>query len=100
MPYAFISAGSTTRVKDGPGLLKSVWITPVAGGSLLIADNPDMGASGPNFNNLTSVTSTIGIHGVFVTGTNPTFFDAFATRFQNALTVSASSSQRVTVLYE
>lgn len=100
MPVAYISAGSSTRVKDGPGLLKGVWITPAAGATLVMADNPDLGAAGPNFNNLTSVTSTVGIHGVFVTGTNPLFFDGFAHRFANALTVAASSSARVSVFYE
>lgn len=99
MPYAYISAGSTTRVKDGPGLLKGIWVSPVAGGSLVLADNPDLGNGGPNFNALTSITSTIGIHGVFIAG-NPVPLDGFATRFQNALTVSATSSSRVTLLYE
>ena len=99
MPVTYISAGSTTRVNDGPGLLKGLWVSPVAGGSLVIADNPDLGASGPNFNNLTAITSTIGNHGVFVAG-NPVFLDGMATRFANALTVAASSSSRVSVLWE
>lgn len=100
MPYAYISAGSTTRVKDGPGLFKGAWITPVAGSSLVIADNPILGNGGPDFNNLGAITSTLGIHGVFVTATNPMQLSGFATRFQNALTVSASSSARVSVFFE
>lgn len=100
MPVAFISAGSTTRVKDGPGLFKGLWITPVSGGSLVVADNPVLGNSGPDFNALTAITSTIGIHGVFQASSNPLYFQGFATRFQNALTVSASSSARVSVFYE
>ena len=100
MPYAFISAGSSTRVKDGPGLLKSVWIMPASGGSLVIADNPNLGAGGPDFNALTSVTSTITNLGVWPATPSPTFFDAFATRFQNGLSIAASSSARVTVLFE
>ena len=100
MPYTFISAGSTTRVKDGPGLFKGAWLTPVAGGSLVIADNPILGNGGPDFNALTAITSTIGIHGVWPASPSPTFFNGFATRFDNALTVSASSSARVTVFWE
>lgn len=100
MPVTYISAGSTTRVKDGPGLFKGLWITPVAGSSLVIADNPILGNGGPDFNNLTAITSTIGNHGVFVTATNPTYFQGFGTRFSNALTVSASSSARVSVFWE
>ena len=100
MPYAYISAGSTTRVKDGPGLFKGLWVTPVSGGSVLVADNPDMGSAGPNFNALTSVTSTVGIHGTWPASMPPAYFDGFATRFQNALVVSATSSARVSVFFD
>ena len=97
---AYISAGSSTRVKDGPGSLFGVWFAPVAGSTLVMADNPDLGASGPNFNALTSVTSTIAFPGVYPASPVPAYFDAHAFRFANALTVAATSSARVSVFYE
>lgn len=99
MPVTYISAGSTTRVKDGPGLLKGVWISPVAGGTLLIADNPDMGAT-PNFNNLTAITSTIANVGTWAASPQPQYLDGFATRFANALVIATTSSPRVSVFWE
>ena len=100
MPVAFISAGSTTRVKDGPGLFKGAWIAPAAGSSIVIADNPDLGTTGPNFNSAASVTSTIALPGVYPASPVPVYFDAHALRFANALTVAATSSARVTLFYE
>lgn len=97
---AYISAGSTTRVDDGPGRLFGIWYDPVAGSSLVVADNPDLGASGPNFNALTSITSTIAFLGVQPTTGLVLDLDAHAFEYQNALTVSASSSARVTVFYQ
>ena len=99
MPVAFISAGSTTRVKDGPGLFKGAWIAPAAGSSIVIADNPDLGTAGPDFNSPSSITSTIAFHGLWTVVT-PASLDGFATRFANALTVSATSSARVSIFYE
>ena len=100
MPYAYVSAGSSTRVKDGPGTLKGVWFSPVAGSTLVLADNPDLGAAGVNFNNATSVTSTIAFQGTYPASPVPEYFDAHATRFANALSVAASSSARVSIFYE
>ncbi len=99
MPYSYISAGSSTRVKDGRGRLFGFWIAPPAGSSIVIADNPDMGTLGPNFNLASSITSTIGAMGQFSVAT-PQYFDAFATPFVNALSISATSSARVTVFFD
>ena len=97
---SYISAGSSTRVKDGTGTLFGVWVEPFVGSSLVLADNPDLGAAGPNFNSATSVTSTIGFHGPWPTSPAPIFLDAHALRFANALTVAATSSARVSIFYE
>ena len=45
--------------------------------------NPNLGASGPNFNDPGSITSTIGHHGLWTVVT-PVSLDGFATRFANA----------------
>mgnify|MGYP006921331063 CR=1 FL=1 len=97
MPYAYISAGSTTRVFGGRGRLFGIHVSATAGSSVLVADNPDFGASSPNWNN-PSVTSTIAKLGTFATA-NPAFFDFFGLSIQNALTVAATSSAPVTVIY-
>lgn len=97
MPYAYISAGSTTRVFDGPGRLFGITVSATAGSSVLLADNPDFGASSPNWNS-PSITSTIARIGTFATA-NPAFFDFFSLPIKNALTVAATSSASVTVIY-
>ncbi len=97
---SYVSAGSSTRVKDGTGVLYGVWFEPFVGSSLVIADNPDLGASGPNFNLSTSVTSTIGFHGPWPANPSPFLFDAHALRFTNALTIAATSSARVSIFFE
>ena len=97
---SYVSAGSSTRVKDGPGTLFGVWFEPFVGSSLVLADNPNLGASGPDFNLATSITSTIGFHGPWPANPEPAFFDAHALRFANALTVAATSSARVSIFYE
>src|SRR5688572_4858528 len=99
MPFAYIAAGSSTRVKDGPGRLFGFWIAPAAGSSLVLADSPNLGNSGPNFNSPTSVTSTIGFLNQFSVAT-PQYFNAHAAPFVNALTVAASSSAKVTIFFE
>ena len=97
---SYISAGSSTRVKDGTGTLYGVWVEPFVGSSLVLADNPDLGAAGPDFNLATSVTSTIGFLGPWPANPGTEFFDAHALRFANALTIAATSSARVSIFFE
>ena len=97
---SYVSAGSSTRVKDGPGTLFGAWFVPVAGSTLLLADNPDLGSGGPNFNNRTAITSTIASLGVYPASPVPVYFDAHALRFANALAVAASSSSPVPLFFD
>ena len=97
---AYVSAGSSTRVKDGTGTLFGIWLEPFVGSSLILADNPDLGSAGPDFNSVASVTSTIGLHGPWPANPVPVFLDAHALRFSNALTVSATSSARVSIFFD
>lgn len=95
----YISAGSSTCIKSGAGTLYVAHISPANGSSLVLADTPDLGAAGPNFNLRTSVTSTIAFIGTFAS-TVPASIDLNGAAFNNGLSVSATSSAAVTVVWD
>lgn len=92
----FLSAGSNTTVSSSPGVLYGIHVSGANGGTVLVADNDDLGAT-PNFNavNQTGLIASIGplanagVHAVPFHGA----------RFENGLTVAATSNAKVTVLH-
>lgn len=95
----YISAGSTTRIKSGAGTLYLAHVSPANGSSLVLADTPNLGAAGPNFNLRTSVTSTIAFVGTYASAV-PDSLDFNGTAFDNGLSVSATSSAAITVVWD
>lgn len=95
----YISAGSSTRIKSGAGTLYLAHVSPANGSSLVLADSPNLGASGPNFNLRTSVTSTIAFVGTFASAV-PASLSFNGTAFDNGLSVSATSSAAITVVWD
>ena len=91
----FIATGSTTLVKTGPGYLYGVHISPANGASLVTIDSLTTSNTGVDFN--ANVTGMISRDGLWAT-TVPDFVPFYGVRFDNGLTVAASSSARLTVL--
>lgn len=92
----YISAGSTTQVRSGPGSLYGVHITPANGASVVFIDATDAGSIASNF-----AQDPIGIFariGVYAAAT-PDFIEMKGVHFNSGLIVSATSSARLTVLH-
>ena len=94
MPKAtYISAGSTTLVKSGAGFLYGMHTSPANGATIYAVDSISIGAA-PNLN--TDLTGTL--FRVGYTGAAPDFIDTKGVGFSLGLTVSATSSARITVM--
>lgn len=94
----YISTGSSTTVKSGPGYLYGVHITPTAGSSLVVVDTvTGSGAGGFDMNSptTTGLIARLPFSGASTSG--PAFIPFWGVRFENGLGVSASSSASVTV---
>lgn len=89
--YLFISAGSNTSVKDGPGTLYAILSNNPSGGTIRADDAIDLGTT-PNLN--TTGAATIVNHGAAEIDFGP------GIGFNTGLTVAASSNARVTVVYQ
>ena len=89
--YLFISAGSSSSVKDGAGTLYAILSSNPSGGTIRADDAIDLGAT-PNLN--TSGSATIINHGAAELDFGP------GIGFNVGLTVAASSNAKLTVVYE
>ena len=92
--WHFISAGSNTTVSSTPTRLYSVHVSGANGGTVLIADNDDLGAT-PNFN-VASQTGLVASLGPLANA-GPHAFNFAGARIENGLTIAATSSARITV---
>jgi len=94
--YAFVALGSNTNVKSGSGKLYSV-TAGAASGTLVIADSLSIGAT-PNYVTIgQSVPSNIAYIPLAATSQSYEFYGAI---FQDGLTVAATSSAPVTVIFD
>lgn len=93
--YTHIATGSNTTVVSTAGNLYSVHIDRGNGGTVLLADSTDLGAT-PNYNtDPTAVIRRIGT----IADAGPHEYDFKGVHFDNGLTVAASSSASVTVYW-
>ena len=90
----FISAGSNTTVKSVASRLYAVHVSAANGGTVLVADNVNLGAT-PNFN-VSSQTDLIGYLGPLANA-GPHAFNFHGVNLDNGLTVAATSNARVSV---
>lgn len=88
----YISAGSSTLVKSGPGVLFGLYLTPANGATVYAVDALNIGAI-PNLN--TDLTGTISR--VTYGAATPDSVDFQGIHFDNGLVVAATSSARITV---
>lgn len=99
MPLSqFVSLGSNTTIKTGPGRLYGVTIGGANGGTFVALDSVSIGVT-PNFATLgNAVASNL----AFIPGlaATPTQFDFRATPFEIGLTVAATSNASLSVYYD
>lgn len=93
----FISAGSSTTVSSDPTRLYGIHVSNANGGTLLVADNDNLGAT-PDFNAVNQ-TGLVGAYGP-LQNAGPHTFNFHGLRLENGLTVAATSNPRVTVFHE
>lgn len=95
----YVSAGSNTTILSGPGKLYGIHVTPAAGSAVLVADSKNLGAT-PNYNSDADPSGgvLIGRFGPY-SGTSSDFLDFKGAHVNDGITVAATSSARVTVLY-
>ena len=101
--YAYVSDGSNTTVKTGPGSLYSIQVSPGHGSTLTIVDSADLGAA-PDLNS-DSLTGIIGRVGEWSTSSNgikpsPDTLSFVGLGFNVGLTLAATSNARLIVEYE
>jgi hypothetical protein len=89
--YTYISAGSNTTVKSGPGSLYKILSSNPTGSTIVLDDSVSLGQA-PNFNSATA--GTIGNIGGALLDFEP------GLGFNTGLTVAASSNARLLVVYE
>jgi hypothetical protein len=95
---AYISAGSNTTVKTGPGFLYGAVVGGGAnGGSAFFVNSISIGAT-PNYVTQLSDSSNIAVVGPV--GVNGGDFPLYGAPFSTGLTVSATSNAPVTVAYD
>ena len=98
MPKAqFISTGSNTNVKSGPGTVYGVNVGGVNGASVFLVDSVSIGAT-PNYINQVSNGSNIAVIGPLTAAGGSV--NLHGSQFANGLTVAATSSAPVTVMYD
>ena len=93
----FISAGSNTNVKSGAGQVYGVNVGGVDGASVFLVDSVSIGAT-PNYITQRSNGSNIAVVGPL--GAAGGSVDLHGSQFMVGLTVAATSSAPVTVIYD
>lgn len=94
---AFISAGSNTTVKSGPGQVYGAVVGPANGGSVFLVDSTSIGVT-PNYVTQLSNSSNIAVGYPLTTAWQNV--PLFGATFHDGLTVSATSNAPVTVVYD
>lgn len=96
--YRYISAGSNTTVVDGPGQVFGVLAGGADGGSILLADTAALGLT-VDFPDraLRSFSSNIAVIGPLPA--TATYHDLHGTSFIEGLSVAATSSANITVVF-
>jgi hypothetical protein len=95
------STASTHNVFRGTGTYYGVSITaPVAGGTVVLADLADAGATELNLNNPAGITGAFEAFGPLAASPPPTNLPGYGVRVTAGLTVAYTSSTRVTVYFD
>ena len=98
MPLSrYISAGSNTNVKSGPGNLYGVVAGGANGGTFFAVDSVSIGAT-PNY--VTQLSNSSNITAIGPLGAAAAAWDLHGASFQVGLTVAATSSSPLTVFYD
>jgi hypothetical protein len=101
MPQAvLLSTASTHNVFRGDGTYYGMSISPAAGGTIVLADLADAGATAPNINNPVGISGAFEAYGPFAASPPPDSVRGYGTRIANGLTVAFTSTMRVTVYYD
>ena len=97
MPLAaYFSTASTHNVFRGQGTYYGFSVNPVAGGTVVIADLADAGATV----DIHSVASTVESYGTFPASPVPVNVPAPGVHLQHGLTVAFTSTMKVTAYYD
>jgi len=96
----YLSTASTHNIFRGTGVYYGMHVTPAQGGTVVIMDVRDAGATAINISNPSTAVNPKGYFGQFASSPPPATVDGYGLRIQDGLTVAFTSSMKVTVYYD
>src|SRR3990167_5475363 len=96
----FFSTASTHNLFRGDGTYYGVSVSPAAGGTVVLADLADAGATALNLNDPAGISGVFEAYGVFPASPSPFSLEGHGTALRNGLTLAFTSTMKVTVYYD
>jgi hypothetical protein len=95
-----LSTASTHNIFRGDGTYYGMTVTPAAGGTVVLMDIADAGATAVNINSPAAALNPFVYFGQFPSSPPPASITGYGVRIANGLTCSFTSSMKVTVYYD
>ena len=95
-----LSTASTHNIFRGTGTYYGMTISPIVGGTVVVMDVRDAGATAVNINSPAAALGTVAYFGPFAASPPPAFVHGYGVAITNGLTVSIASTMRATIYYD